>query len=430
MAFITIPQSTTYTTMSIALDSLTPPLTNLTDVHILFAVATNDVHAPNGGTVLPDNIRFEPVSIRQQAALGLPLSTQTFGVIPLQTPALGRVPIPPDQVNRNVATIYEAALTLLALLQRGTAEDLTLVRVIADTLEYALHHDNHGNPLPVAPGGSVGLHNAYMAGDIALMNNQGPGAGQAGDVRLAGFSASPTLCGPSGFCLVFDGATGGNNAFAVLALAAVSRRFQEPRYLDAARTIGNWIVGNLTDTTGTGYGGYYLGYPDEGEPPPKPLLMGKSVENNADIFAAFTQLAAIERQLGNDAAADEWARRANMAGDFAMALFDSTSGCFYAGTVPSGTPPGPGIDPSGPGQGNDVINTFAFLDANTFTTLALAAASRYQALIDWRRPVQCVVDAFAQSITGGGRHFKASILSRRQPKVPMALPGNSPSRLS
>ena len=38
-----------------------------------------------------------------------------------------------------------------------------------------------------------------------------------------------------------------------------------------------------------------------GVPPPKPLQTGKSVENNADIFAAFTALAAIESQLGGQA---------------------------------------------------------------------------------------------------------------------------------
>jgi hypothetical protein len=60
----------------------------------------------------------------------------------------------------------------------------------------------------------------------------------------------------------------------------------------------------LVDYAGTGYGGYYLGYPDEGKP--KELIKGKSVENNADIFAAFRRLAAIERQLGHQAEADKW----------------------------------------------------------------------------------------------------------------------------
>jgi hypothetical protein len=398
--FMCIPQ--TWTSKSIDLSSLSSP-PNLPEVHKLFTVVTNDINTADGGTVLIDNIRFEPVPTNQQDALGFPLSTETFGVVPLQTPAPGCVLFPPDQVNRNVTTVYEAALTLLALLEQGTDEDLENARLIADTFYYALHHDNHGNPLLPAPDGSVGFHSAHMSGDTALFNDQvPPKKGQEGDIRLAGFSAAH--CAPSKFCLVLDGATGGNNAFAMLALAAAYEQFNDLRYLDDARTIGNWIVGNLTDNTGTGFGGYYLGYPDEGITP-KHLLKSKSIENNADIFAAFKVLANIEKELGNDAEADQWTRRANVAGDFVMEMFNEDTGCFYAGTEPVGTPPGSGIDPSGEQRGEDVINVFDFLDSNTFTTLALATDPHYQGLIDWRNPVQCVLDKFDQSVTAAGNRF-------------------------
>ena len=43
--------------------------------------------------------------------------------------------------------------------------------------------------------------------------------GRAGDSRLAGFTATQQ-CPRTGVCLVLDGATGGNNAFAILALLA------------------------------------------------------------------------------------------------------------------------------------------------------------------------------------------------------------------
>jgi uncharacterized protein YyaL (SSP411 family) len=112
---------------------------------------------------------------------------------------------------------------------------------------------------------------------------------------------------------VLDGATGGNDAFVILALADAYRAFRDPRYRDAARTIGNWIHGNLLDTTGTGFGGYYLGYPDEGQP--KRLLTGKSIEKNADIFRAFVVLSDTARAVGQVAEADEWMRRAKIAGD-------------------------------------------------------------------------------------------------------------------
>src|ERR1035437_544846 len=94
--FIFIPQSLTYRPMTIPLNSLLngghcPP--DLSDVHILFTIVTNAANAPNGGTVLLDNIRFTPVPNRQTTdpkALSLPLSTQTFGVVSQQSP-----PFPP-----------------------------------------------------------------------------------------------------------------------------------------------------------------------------------------------------------------------------------------------------------------------------------------------------------------------------------------------
>ncbi|MFY9572657.1 MAG: VCBS repeat-containing protein, partial [Blastocatellia bacterium] len=404
-SFFQIPQSSQYTTMTIPLSTLIPSPPDLSNVHLLFSVATNDVNAPSGGTVLLDNVRFEAVPATQQNRVSFPLANETFGVVPRTSLAAGRVPIPPDQLLGNLTTIYESSLTLQALLKRGTGEDLEGARSIAEALAYAVAHDNNGDPLPPAPDGSRGLHNGNENGDLALFNDQGPGAGQQGDVRLAGFTGGTGICGSSGFCLVLDGATGGNNAFAILSLISAFRAFNEVRYLDAARTIARWIDGNLIDVSGTGYGGYYLGYPDEGIVP-KTLIKSKSVENNADIFAAFSALGDIERALGNSSEGGLWQNRANIAGDFVMMMFDSTAGRFYAGVVPVGTQPGPGISPDpSKTQGNDVINTFDFLDSNSFTTLALAGAPRYRNQIDWRRPVQYVLGHFAQTITVGPQTF-------------------------
>ncbi len=403
--FMTLSQS--WTTLSIPLSSLVPPPGStescppaLSSVHVLFTVLTNDTHAPNGATVLLDNVRFTPTPTSQQSALGFPLGNQTFGVVPQQSP-----PIPPDQVLRNLTTVYESALTELALLSRGAPTDLVSARVIADTFDYVLHHESHGDPLPVAPDGSVGLHNGYENGDPGLFNSQQtPELGQAGDARLAGFSA--TVCAPSNYCLVLDGATGGNNSFAILALLSAYGQSGDARYLDDARMIGQWIVGALTDVSGIGYGGYFLGYPDQGVPPPKPLQTGKSTENCADIFAALSALATVESRLGNSTAAAQWTTAANTAGDFVMQMFDSASGRFNAGTVPVGTPASAGICPTGAQNGNDVINECDFLDATTFTMLALAGSSRYYSQIDWRAPMQFALTNFAQTITAVGMTFQ------------------------
>ena len=409
--FFTVPS--TWTTKTIGLNTLscTP---NLSNAHIMFAVATNDAHAHSGGTVLFDNIRFDPVPTSHQSALGFPLGNETFGVVPQQN-----APIPSDQSLRNLTTTYETALTVLALLARGTAQDLVNAGRIADSLDYALHYDNHGDALPVAPDGSVALHNGYEDGDIALFNSQRPpGGGQAGDGRLAGFTATE-LCPSSGFCLVLDGATGGNNAFAILALVAAFRQFGDARYLNDAEMIGQWIIGNLTDPSGTGYGGYFVGYPDSGAPPPKLLQTGKSTENNADIFAAFTALAAVEAQLGQASAAAGWTAAANVAGDFVMKMFDANKGGFNTGTVPSGTSPASGICPNGQQKGKEVINTCDFLDANTFTTLAMAGAGRYRNQIDWRQPINYVLNQFATSVTAAGQSFNGFDL------VPPQTPGSN-----
>lgn len=402
--FVTIPSD--WTDFSFPLSLLSPPVA-LGDVHLLFTVATNASNAPAGGVVFLDDVRVAPLPISQAAVPSLPLSNQTFGVVQRTEEASGRVPIPLDQQLRNVSTLYESAITIQALIRRGTSADAARARNLVAGLRYALTHDNHGDFLPVASDGSRGLHNAYETGDLTLLNDQeAPGAGVVGDIRLAGFSAGTTLCGPSGYCLVGDGATGGNNAFAILALLDAYEAWRDPRDLSAARTLARWMSGVLTDPSTAGFGGYFLGYPDEGVPPPKPLLRSKSVENNADIFAAFSRLAAIERRLGNQAAATLWTARANTAGDFVLRMFDSSSGCFFAGTVPTDTSAAWGIDPSGERRGNDVVNTYLFLDSQSFTSLALMGSARYRNRIDWRRPTQCMLARFRLAVSAAGRRFQ------------------------
>jgi uncharacterized repeat protein (TIGR01451 family) len=397
-AYVSIPQQ--WSTITINLSSL--GITSLTRVHLLFGIASNAANAPHGGTVLLDNIHFLPVPASETTALGLPLANQVFGIEHVSDSLPGSIPIPPDQINSNLATLYESSLAIIALIERGQPQDLTNAQLIADTLVYALGNDNQGDALPTA-GVSKGLHNGISAGDIGLFNGQGPLAGQQGQVRLAGFTA-PVLCPQTGFCLVLDGATGGNNAFAILGLLAAYKQFQNPAYLSAAITIASWIYGNLLDSTGTGYGGYFVGYPDQGLP--KILQTGKSTENNADIFAAFTALASVESGLGDTSDASTWTARANVAGDFVMQMWDSVTGHFFSGTVPASQSAGPGIYPNGTHKGNDVINTFDFLDAATFTTLAMAPSSRYRSQIDWHLPVQWAADHFQSSITAAGVSYQ------------------------
>jgi hypothetical protein len=409
----------TWQTLSISLSTLQTPSQSsvacppdITNTNILFTVTTNSSAQAAASTVLLDNIQFMPVPSRQASAISLPLSTQTFGVPPQQD-----YPIPTDQVNRNLATTYESALTMLALFGRGQVQDISSAMNVANGLDYALHHDNHGDPIPVA-NGSTGLHSSYEAGDLAFLNPQAPsvGAGQAGDVRLSGFSASASLCGTTQFCLVLDGATGGNNAWAILALAAAFEHTGNPNYLEDAEAIGNWVAA-LADTSGTGFGGYYLGYSDGGTP--KELQVGKSTEQNADIFAAFTVLAQIESLRGNSALAASWTGRAKTAGDFVIQMFDSVNGRFNDGTVNNifTTGPGPGICPSAAQiKGTDTINTCDFLDANTAPILAMSGTAAYQNAINWSLPAQ-YLSTFSQTVAAAGGSYQGFGLINASPRT-------------
>jgi hypothetical protein len=416
------PLPATWTTMTIPISSLVCryPLTiqqpDMSDVHVLFSVTVEGQYSPNGATVLLDNVHFTPVPARTGQAqegetLSLPQSNQAFGVV-----AQPSSPFPPDQANRNFAAIYEAALGIQTLINEG---DKTDAQEVADALDYALYHDNHGDYLSTAPGlysgcfsgalaSQCGLHDAYESGDIALFNDQYPatGVGKAGDSRLAGFS-----CG-SIFCITQDTATGGNNAWALLALLDEYKISGNAKYLNDAIAIGNWILG-LSDQTG--YGGYYVGYSKEGEAPPKTLNKGKSTENNADIFIAFTSLAKYD--TGNTS---KWNTAAKAAGDFVMAMYDLKTGHFYNGTDALGTTRSqPGLCPYGARLGSDIINTNAFpdcdfLDSNTFTTLAMAGSPQYfnyqfpgGSTMDWRRPIQYTLNTFAQmNIAVGGLQYQ------------------------
>lgn len=392
--------SSSYTTLRIPLTSISPA-PNLAEEHVLFSVRVNGAQSPNGGTLLLDNIRFDPAPTAQAEALSLPTSTQTFGVVP----ASGTGAVSADQMLRNVATTSEAALTLLALLQRHTADDLVAARRLADALVYALRNDNSGRPVPGAsPGLPAGLHDAYSNGDLPLASDaRAPRVGAKGEVRLATYSTG------SGLNFVMDGASARPNAYAILGLVEAYRRFNDTRYRDAARDIGRWVFFNLADPEPGGIGGYFQGYATGGN---GTLLRAKWTADNALLFRAFTVL--IHTEPGGDPmpGSSIFVPAAELAGRFLQNMFDTAAGRFWAGTVPVGTAAAPGIDPTGPQFGDEVANVFDVLDANTLTTLALTASPTFRTSIDWRRPMQYALDNFAREIQVGDHYYSGFSLVR------------------
>ena len=88
-----------------------------------------------------------------------------------------------------------------------------------------------------------------------------------------------------------------------------------------------------------------------------------------------------------------------------MQMYDKSRGCFFAGTVPIGSGVGVGIQPNGPTKGSDTINTFDFLDSNSFTILAMAGSPRYAKAIDWHLPAQCIGNMFGQTVTAANNTY-------------------------
>jgi hypothetical protein len=155
----------------------------------------------------------------------------------------------------------------------------------------------------------------------------------------------------------------GDNSWLGLALLDMYRLDGNPQYLLRARQISDWAEANLKAPGPLK--GYVGGFDASGA-----VVPWRSTEHNIDFFALNNEIAVILAAAG-DAAAPVYAARARYAGDFVIALFDSSEGKFWTGT-----------------SIGDTINTASVpLDAQTWSYLALSRSAQYSAAIDWNRPI-------------------------------------------
>ncbi|MBI2876039.1 MAG: right-handed parallel beta-helix repeat-containing protein [Candidatus Tectomicrobia bacterium] len=190
--------------------------------------------------------------------------------------------------QKNVAHLYDSALVLLAFLKRGTPEDLSRARAMADALVSLQQSD---------PEFSDGrLRDAYTA-DFLL--------DEAGKARLQ--SASSHV---------------GNLAWAILALVRYWQVQGGESYLKAAVRLGEWIAERTFDLRGAG--GFTGGVDDRLQ-----LLSWKSTEHNLDLYVAFLRIyeATQERR---------WLSRAAYARGFVLAMWDPEEARFWTGTLEDG----------------------------------------------------------------------------------------------
>jgi hypothetical protein len=156
----------------------------------------------------------------------------------------------------------------------------------------------------------------------------------------------------------------GDNAWFGLALLDLYNSIKQTKYLTCAQQISNWAENDLKYTTGA-LQGYTGGWDDNNT-----KLGSRSTEENADLFL-------LNSELGQP-----YSNRAPWAATFALAMYDSAGGKFWAGT-----------------SMGDTINTASIpLDAQTlpFLTLGLSAqyhnATNYVGAITWAENNLVVTD--------------------------------------
>jgi hypothetical protein len=275
---------------------------------------------PGGAVFFLDDISYQLGDTARAARLAQPRFLRSFTTGPYQA-----LPSPVgifDLANRQVAYTYDNALALLAFLAEGSEDSLRRARLIGDAFAYATAsgHDRFYDD------GRV--RDAYAAGDLTVAPGWTPN-GRAGTVAIPGYYDEPRK--------VFvemgqDGISTGNNAWAMLALLALHRRTGEPRYLDAARRIAQFVL-RFRNDQGT-YQGFRggLDHPEAPSPVQRPWA---STEHNLDLFAAFSLLAPLDPAGG-------WTSQADHARQLVEAMWDESQGCNLTGTTdPAARNPSP-----------------------------------------------------------------------------------------
>ncbi|MEJ0024417.1 MAG: hypothetical protein WDN01_00190 [Rhizomicrobium sp.] len=228
---------------------------------------------------------------------------------------------------KDVAFLYDNAAATLALIG---CDDVARARRIGDAILFAQDHDRYWH--------DGRLRNAYLAG------------APANPVKLAGWWDGTLNRWVEDRYQV--GSDTGNLAWAALALLALDRATQDPRYRAGALRLGA-LLEQWRDPRGPGgFTGGLFGH----EPKPDRLAW-KSTEHNTDLAAAYRALA---RATGDK----RWLADAAAAEAMVRASWLSDCRCFAAGT---------GLDGAAP-------NPFLALDAQVFPLLALDDTARYRAV--------------------------------------------------
>lgn len=242
-----------------------------------------------------------------------------------------------DQALGATAFTYDNAVAIQAYLALGGAANLERAEVLGNGLIYA-----QSTNFPINDG-------RFAQGYF---------------VNVPAPDGSGAYITPAAFPFYFYTSAVGDQAWAGMALAKLYRRTHNPKYLTAALSVANWIVANTYSTVGAG--GYTFGTfinpSNQSEPSPN----GKSTEHNIDTYAFFSMLAELTNN-GNAENGSSWKSLAEHALIFVHAMYNSTGGFFYTGTL-----------------GDQItVNTYPVPeDCQTWSYLALLD-NHYKQTIDW-----------------------------------------------
>ncbi len=201
-----------------------------------------------------------------------------------------------------VGFTYDNAVVIHAYLARGLAGDVQRATVLGNGLLHA-----QATNFPVSDGRFA----------------------QGYYVNAADSSGASVT--PAAFPFYFYSNSVGDQAWAGMALAQLYHATGDPAFLTAALKVANWIVANTYDTLGAG--GYRFGTTINPQNQSVPSTNGKSTEHNIDTYAFFTMLATLTKGGKSNANGMTWSSLAQHALSFVQAMFNSTGGFFYTGTL-------------------------------------------------------------------------------------------------
>ena len=255
----------------------------------------------------------------------------------------------------DICHVYDQALTLLAFLARGTAEDVLRAKLIGDALVKVQDNDRYFS--------DGRLRNSYVSGPLMdPVTKKARLPGQWDDQTKAFLEDEYAA-----------GSDTGNAAWAALALVQ-AQSFLPPRegdiFLNAARKIGRWIVNNnrVEDAFGGFQGGFEDFEPTKDHPGGQFRCTWRSTEHNIDLVALFDHLAlAVGKQ---SAEGRMWSEQRAHARKFVQRMWQDTpvAGHFYTGAVPDAL---------------TINRNVIALDTQTWSILGLGEPQRYGKALDW-----------------------------------------------